>query len=55
MSKRPTGVEPVNVNFFTFSCVVKTEPIASDLPVTTLITPAGIPAFSANFAIAKAQ
>ena len=35
INKRPTGVDPVKVSFFTFSCELNTAPMACDFPVIT--------------------
>ena len=51
----PICVEPVNETLRTAGCEVKTAPISRALPVTTLITPFGIPACSANATKAKAD
>src|SRR3984893_9340693 len=48
MSKRPTSVEPVKVTLRTSPLEVISPPIAFELPVKTLNTPAGIPARSAK-------
>jgi hypothetical protein len=40
----PTGVEPVNESLRTLSLPVNSPPIATASPVTTLKTPAGMPA-----------
>src|SRR2546430_5357401 len=55
MSKRPTSVEPVKVTLRTSELEVISPPIAFELPVNTLNTPAGIPARSAKTASAKAE
>src|ERR1700720_4133441 len=55
MSSRPTSVEPVNVIFRTSGFAVISPPIARGSPVSTLNTPAGIPARSASTARAKAD
>ena len=55
MSCLPTGVEPVKVNFLTVGLPVNSAPISAVLPANMLITPAGIPARSANSAQANAE
>src|SRR5260370_23490588 len=55
MSKQPTSVEPVKVTLPTSELEVISPPIAFELPVNTLNTPAGIPARSAKTASAKAE
>src|SRR6516165_7106091 len=52
---RPTSVEPVKVNLRTSGLEVISPPISLELPVTTLKTPAGTPARSANTAKANAE
>src|SRR6476469_6706564 len=51
----PTSVEPVKVNLRTIGLVVSSLPIGPDDPVTTLITPLGMPARSANSHKASAE
>ncbi len=55
ISRRPTGVEPVNDSLRTIGFDVSSPPIAFGSPVTTLNTPAGTPARSASTAIASAE
>ncbi len=55
MSSLPTGVEPVNDSLRTLSLPVNSPPIATASPVTTLNTPAGMPARCASSAIASAE
>ena len=55
MSFLPTGVEPVNVNFRTVGLEVNSVPISDVRPATILMTPAGMPARSANSTIANAD
>src|SRR5260221_13529753 len=55
MSKRPTSVDPVKVTLRTSELEVISPPIAFELPVNTLNTPAGIPARSAKTDSAKAE
>src|SRR5215469_4552007 len=55
ISSRPTSVEPVKVTLRTSGLEVSSPPIAFELPVSTLNTPAGIPARSAKAARAKAE
>ena len=51
----PTSVEPVNESLRTVGLEVSSAPIGPDGPVTTLITPAGMPARSASSASASAE
>ena len=52
----PIDVDPVKVNFPILGCCVSTKPISCELlPATTLITPLGKPARSANSHIASAD
>src|ERR1700740_483851 len=53
--RQPTSVEPVNVTLRTSGLEVISPPISFELPVSTLKTPAGMPARSANAASAKAE
>ena len=55
MSCFPISVEPVKDSFLTTGLFVNSAPISEPLPVTTLNTPGGIPASSANAAIARAE
>jgi hypothetical protein len=55
ISRRPTGVEPVNDSLRTIGFDVSSPPIAFGSPVTTLNTPAGTPARSASTASASAE
>src|SRR6202008_497891 len=55
ISRRPTSVEPVKVSFLTSGLEVISRPISRDLPVTILITPAGMPACPASAASANAE
>ena len=55
MSILPTSVEPVKVILRTIGFEVISPPIAPAEPVTTLNTPAGTPARSANSASAVAE
>ena len=55
ISSLPTGVEPVKLSLRTCGWRVSSAPIACELPVTTLNTPAGMPARSASSAIASAE
>src|ERR1700756_960492 len=52
---RPTSVEPVKVTLRTSGLEVISPPISLELPVSTLKTPAGTPARSANTARANAE
>ncbi|MNL37516.1 hypothetical protein D3C87_1596660 [compost metagenome] len=51
----PTAVEPVKVSFLTNGWRVRTEPIPAGAPVTTLMTPFGIPASWDRNASASAE
>src|SRR6202020_1106444 len=51
----PTSVLPVKDSFRTSGFEVSSPPIALDAPVSTLHTPAGIPARSASTASARAE
>ena len=55
MSSLPTAVEPVNDSLRTLSLPVNSPPMAAASPVTTLITPAGMPARCASSAMASAE
>src|SRR5471030_3109537 len=55
ISRRPTAVEPVKVSLRTVGLDVISAPMSFGVPVTTLNTPAGTPARSANTASASAQ
>lgn len=46
----PTAVEPVNDTLLTSGCAVSTPPTEAPPPVTTLNTPAGMPASRASSA-----
>ena len=50
----PMGVEPVKDSLRTTGLAVSSPPMAAESPVTTLITPAGIPARSASTHSARA-
>src|SRR6185437_3184753 len=50
----PTSVEPVKPTKRTAGCSHSTLPIADELPVSTLNTPLGIPAFAASATSASA-
>ena len=54
MSSLPTSVEPVKLIFFTWLLCVNANPISAELPVTTLITPFGIPALMDSSIMASA-
>src|SRR5450830_73864 len=51
----PIAVEPVKLSLRTMGLLVISPPMASGAPVTTLKTPAGTPARSANTASASAE
>ena len=51
----PTRVEPVKEILRTVSLAMSSLPIPVGMPVTMLITPAGMPAFSASQPIASAE
>src|SRR6202012_4660363 len=55
ISRRPTGVEPVNDSFRTIGLLVISAPIERGSPTTTLNTPAGTPARCASSASASAD
>ncbi|MCY1304306.1 hypothetical protein D9M70_540530 [compost metagenome] len=55
ISWRPISVEPVKVSLRTIGLLVSSPPTSPALPVTTLNTPAGMPARSASSASARAE
>ena len=50
ITRWPTGVEPVNETIETSGWLIRASPTLRPGPVSTLITPAGIPAASASSA-----
>ena len=55
MSCLPISVEPVKVSLRTIGLAVISSPMAPEAPVTTLKTPAGMPARSPSSARARAE
>ncbi|MGY3355443.1 hypothetical protein ACVWZK_002106 [Bradyrhizobium sp. GM0.4] len=55
ISNAPTRVDPVNEILRTVSLSISSWPISAGMPVTILITPAGIPARCARTPIASAE
>ena len=50
ITRRPTGVDPVNETIATSGWLISASPTVRPGPVSTLMTPAGIPAATASSA-----